>query len=152
MTRQTLLNYEKWELIDQPQRGGGGTGGFWTDYSKLAVIQASAASMLLNGTLEPAIGSFLTGKPLKFAPGPLRQIRTMALKSGIDRNKALSTKVEDVHIEFGEPHPSYPMQGFIRSSVLLYLVAMSYAQGVYIARVQNGIINVDNEGRFRSWD
>ena len=49
VSRRTLLNYETWDLIDKPKRGGGGTGGRWTEYPRGVVEQSYAAWCLLHG-------------------------------------------------------------------------------------------------------
>ena len=49
LTRRTLLNYEKWELIPKAKRGGGGAGGKWTEYPDNTILEAYAAWTLMNG-------------------------------------------------------------------------------------------------------
>jgi hypothetical protein len=48
MTRRTLLNYEKQHLIEEPERGGGGTGGRWTNYPDGTVDMAFQAYKIMK--------------------------------------------------------------------------------------------------------
>ncbi len=55
LTRRTLLNYEKWGLVESPERGGGGTGGLWTNYSPKTIYEAYAAFKLMHGKYSKEI-------------------------------------------------------------------------------------------------
>jgi len=53
MSRQTLRNYEKWELIPEPKRGSKGKGrGRYTDYPLQTVAEAFASWKLLHGKIS----------------------------------------------------------------------------------------------------
>lgn len=72
VTRRTILNYENWGLIQQAERGGGGTGGRWANYHKAAIAEIYAAWSLIHGQyikhdLE-GLNELFDSKPPKFTP------------------------------------------------------------------------------------
>jgi len=72
VTRRTLLNYEVWGLIDKPARGGGGTGGRWTEYPIGTTEQAFAAWSLLHGDYsknDKVMTQLLGEKAPAYSPG-----------------------------------------------------------------------------------
>lgn len=74
ISRQTLLNYEKWELIPLPKRGGAGKGkGRWTEYPEHALPEFIASWSMLHGNyrLKPGFVAQLRKKSLEFADRPV---------------------------------------------------------------------------------
>lgn len=75
----TLARYVRDGLISEPDRGGHGRGGGrWTEYSKVAAIEAATAWKLLNGKL-PMPGT--TKQTIRFSPGIIQIARSRALNN-----------------------------------------------------------------------
>jgi hypothetical protein len=76
LTRRTLLNYERGGLIRPAKRGGGGTGGFWTEYPLNVVDEVYAAWMLLHGQYgDESLRELFGGICPKVPPKVVREIR-----------------------------------------------------------------------------
>lgn len=80
VTRSTLLNYEKWGLISTPERGGGGTGGFWTNYPFTTIFEFVAGWKLLHGRYgNAALEEMVGGIRPRISPRTVKKIREASL-------------------------------------------------------------------------
>ncbi len=91
LTRRTLLNYEKWGLVPEPERGGGGPGGKYTSYPDGTLPEAYAAWVLLNGKY----GDPKYGKMPPFSPELVRQARLWGRDE--DSSQLLLGYAEEAH-------------------------------------------------------
>lgn len=88
ITRRTLLNYEKWDLIPKATRGGGGAGGRWADYpSNETLEQAYAAWCLIHGEYgDERLRAIFADKLPKVTPEAIALIRAKAIEFEYDFN------------------------------------------------------------------
>lgn len=79
ISRATLLRYEKQKLIPEPERGGGGAGGRWTDYPEKTVAETYAAWSLMHGEYGDQLSKdFFGGKVPVLPPKAIQYIRLHA--------------------------------------------------------------------------
>jgi len=124
ITRQTLLNYESQQLIDSPKRGGGGTGGFWTDYEMQHIVDAYVAYCLLHGDpVDKGLKTLLPGKGLRMNSGTVKIIRDYFKQATIKEDKV------DISLPFEK---SLVEKSFIRFAVFLYYQIREYGVGLYV--------------------
>ncbi|GBG57302.1 hypothetical protein SPFL3102_02668 [Sporomusaceae bacterium FL31] len=77
ISRATLLRYENQELVSEPSRGGGGTGGRWTNYPEKVVMEAYVAWSLLRGEYghDSFRGRFNNGKSPCLSPAVIARAK-----------------------------------------------------------------------------
>lgn len=90
LSRSSLTRYEHQGLIPEPERGGGGPGGRFTNYPPQTVAEAFASWSLLHGAyLEKDAGNYLfaEGRVPKLSPNFVMSCRSIALGVLEDKNE-----------------------------------------------------------------
>lgn len=128
ITRRTLFNYETWQLIPAAERGGGGTGGRWTNYPTDTLSEAYASFCLLHGsyinTQElPSELDHLSGlKFPKVSPELVRMVRGRVNNGGGSLQQKIDLLLQQATKEASSEDFSYEDKAKIGEAVIALYV------------------------------